>query len=40
MTYEELIDEEELLYDMELEGIDTWFERDKILWELWRRWNR
>lgn len=33
-TTEALIDYEEQLYDMEIEGEDTWFERDQVLWEL------
>lgn len=32
-----LIDYEERLYDDEVAGEDTWFERDKVLWELARR---
>ena len=33
-TTEELIALEQFLYDCEVEGMDTWFERDKVLWEL------
>lgn len=34
LTDDQLIDLEESLYDLEVEGFDTWFERDKVLWEL------
>lgn len=33
----DLLDYEERLYDFELEGEDTWEERDKVLWEMNRR---
>jgi len=32
-----LFDYEERLYDQEVSGYDTWFERDKVLWEMNRR---
>lgn len=31
---ESLRDYEERLYDAEVGGDDTWFERDQVLWEL------
>lgn len=34
---EELITEEQFLYDCEIDGEDTWFERDQVLWEIQRR---
>jgi len=34
---EQLIALEEVLYDDEVDGIDTWFERDQVLWEMNRR---
>lgn len=37
MTDEQLIELEESLYDAEVEGADTWFERDQVLWEMNRR---
>lgn len=36
-TMEMLIDYEQRLYDEEVSGEDTWFERDQVLWELSRR---
>jgi hypothetical protein len=33
-TTEALIEYEERLYDDEVAGEDTWFERDQVLWEL------
>ena len=37
MTDDELIALEESYYDMEVEGEDTWYERDQLLWEMNRR---
>ena len=37
MTDEQLRDYEWRLYDREVEGEDTWFERDQVLWEMNRR---
>ena len=37
MTIEELKDLEEMLYDMEVSGVNCWFERDKVIWELQKR---
>jgi hypothetical protein len=37
MTDQELIALEEYLYDKEVEGDDTWAERDQVLWEMNRR---
>lgn len=37
MTNEQLIELEQMLYDLEKDGEDTWFERDQILWETNRR---
>jgi hypothetical protein len=37
MTDEQLMALEEHLYDMEVEGCDTWYERDQLLWEMNRR---
>ena len=37
MTDEQLVDLEEWLYDMEVDGYDMWFERDQVLWEMNRR---
>lgn len=37
MTDEQLLAREEFLYDCELEGQDTWAERDAVLWEMNRR---
>lgn len=34
---EALVEYEQRLYDEEVAGEDTWFERDQILWELNRR---
>jgi hypothetical protein len=36
-SLEFLIDYEQRLYDDEVAGEDTWFERDQVLWELNRR---
>lgn len=36
-TTEALIEYEQGLYDDEVRGEDTWFERDQVLWELNRR---
>lgn len=36
-TTEALRDYEERLYDQEVSGLDTWFERDQVLWELNKR---
>jgi hypothetical protein len=37
MTDEQLAALEERLYDLELDGVDTWFERDDVLWEMNKR---
>jgi hypothetical protein len=37
MSDEDLIALEEFLYDLETEGVDTWFERDQVIWEMNRR---
>jgi len=37
MTYEELVEYEQWLYEREVDGDDVWFERDQVLWELNRR---
>lgn len=37
MSHADLIALEEYLYDEELNGNDTWAERDQILWEMNRR---
>lgn len=34
---EALVEYEQRLYDDEITGEDTWFERDQVLWELNRR---
>jgi hypothetical protein len=34
---EALRDYEDALYDREVDGHDTWFERDRVLWEMNRR---
>ena len=34
MTDEQLLALEESLYDMEVAGEDTWYERDQLLWEM------
>lgn len=34
LTDDQLMALEERLYDDELDGVDTWFERDQILWEM------
>jgi hypothetical protein len=36
-TIEALLDYEEFLYDLEIEGEDVWADRDQVLWELNRR---
>lgn len=37
MTDAELIAYEERLYDDEVDGNDTWFQRDRVLWEMNKR---
>lgn len=37
LTDEQLRELEERLYDEEIEGGNTWFERDRVLWEMNRR---
>jgi hypothetical protein len=37
LSDEELIRLEEQLYDREIAGEDTWYERDQVLWEINRR---
>lgn len=37
MSDAQLLALEEYLYDEELGGVDTWFERDQVLWEMNRR---
>lgn len=37
MTDDQLSELEQQLYDAEFDGADTWFERDKVLWEMNRR---
>ena len=39
MTYDQLLAWEQYLYDQEMNGEDTWFERDQVLWEINRRDN-
>jgi hypothetical protein len=34
LTVDQLIDLEERLYDMEVEGLEVWFERDQVLLEM------
>lgn len=37
LTDDELRELEESLYDSEIAGNDTWFQRDQVLWEMnWR----
>lgn len=37
MSDEALMEYEQRLYDREVDGEDTWFERDQVLWEMNRR---
>jgi hypothetical protein len=37
MSNERLLELEEYLYDQEIEGTDTWYERDQVLWEINKR---
>lgn len=34
MTDNELDNYEQALYELEVDGEDTWFERDQVLWEI------
>ena len=36
-TDEQLVEYEITLYEMEVGGIDTWEQRDEVLWEMNRR---
>lgn len=37
MTDEQLRDLEQELYDLEIDGFDSWWSRDEVLWEMNRR---
>lgn len=37
LTDKQLVELEQVLYDDECRGQDTWFERDQVLWEMNRR---